>query len=74
MNRDVRLNDPDRLNALTFQTYEELERLFAEQPHDKQVKVVIITGTNKILLRRERARDYRKLIDMSADDPIDSHK
>ena len=26
----VRLHNPDKLNALTFQTYEELERLFAD--------------------------------------------
>ena len=25
----IRLNDPDRLNALTFETYAELERVFA---------------------------------------------
>ena len=27
----IRLNDPDRLNALTFETYAELERVFAER-------------------------------------------
>ena len=30
----VRLNDPDRLNALTFETYAELERLFAAMASD----------------------------------------
>jgi enoyl-CoA hydratase/carnithine racemase len=43
----VRLNDPERLNALTFQTYEELERLFESLAQDDSVKVVIITGTGK---------------------------
>src|SRR5437763_16267098 len=43
----VRLNDPARLNALTFQTYEELERLFQDLAQDDSVKVVIITGTGK---------------------------
>jgi len=47
----VRLNNPDKLNALTFQTYEELERLFADLAHDNQVQ--------RILLRRQRARDHR---------------
>ncbi len=43
----VRLNDPDRLNALTFQTYEELEKLAGELAHDDTVKVLVLTGTGK---------------------------
>jgi enoyl-CoA hydratase/carnithine racemase len=43
----VRLNDPERLNALTFETYAELEKIFAEMAHDDAVKVVVLTGTGK---------------------------
>ena len=43
----IRLNDPQRLNALTFQTYADLENLFAEMAHDAAVKVVVLTGTGK---------------------------
>lgn len=43
----VRLNDPDRLNALTFKTYGELEKLMAALAHDDAVKVVVITGTGR---------------------------
>ena len=43
----IRLNDPERLNALTFQTYGELEKLTAEMAHDDTVKVVVLTGTGK---------------------------
>ena len=43
----IRLNDPERLNALTFQTYADLEKLMAEMAHDKTVKVVVLTGTGK---------------------------
>lgn len=43
----VRLNDPDRLNALTFQTYGELEKLTADLAHDERVKVLVLTGTGK---------------------------
>ena len=43
----VRLNDPDKLNALTFQTYEELERLTEELAHDDTVKVLVLTGSGK---------------------------
>ena len=43
----IRLNDPDRLNALTFQTYAALEKITAEMAHDPMVKVVVLTGTGK---------------------------
>lgn len=43
----IRLNDPERLNALTFQTYRDLEKIFAELATDKSVKVVVLTGTGK---------------------------
>lgn len=43
----VRLNDPDRLNALTFDTYEELERLTREIAEDEAAKVLVLTGTGK---------------------------
>ena len=43
----IRLNDPDKLNALTFQTYADLESIFAEMAHDDTVKVVVLTGTGK---------------------------
>jgi enoyl-CoA hydratase/carnithine racemase len=43
----IRLNDPDKLNALTFQTYADLESIFAEIAHDNEVKVVVLTGTGK---------------------------
>lgn len=43
----VRLNDPDRLNALTFQTYEELERLTRELAGDQAVQVLVLTGNGK---------------------------
>jgi len=43
----IRLNDPERLNALTFQTYADLEKITAELAHDVAVKVVVLTGTGK---------------------------
>lgn len=43
----VRLNDAKRLNALTFQTYVDLEKTMAELAHDRTVKVVVLTGTGK---------------------------
>jgi enoyl-CoA hydratase/carnithine racemase len=43
----IRLNDPERLNALTFETYAELERIFAAMARDSAIKVVVLTGTGK---------------------------
>ena len=43
----IRLNDPERLNALTFQVYGDLEKIFAELAHDPAAKVVVLTGTGK---------------------------
>jgi enoyl-CoA hydratase/carnithine racemase len=43
----IRLNDPDRLNALTFDTYRELERVFESLVNDSTANVVVLTGTGK---------------------------
>jgi enoyl-CoA hydratase/carnithine racemase len=43
----VRLNDPAKLNALTFQTYAELEKLFADLAGDDAVAVVVLTGSGE---------------------------
>ena len=43
----IRLNDPERLNALTFQTYADLEAITAAIADDPAVKVVVLTGTGK---------------------------
>jgi len=43
----VRLNDPEHLNALTFESYGELEQIMLDLGHDKAVKVVVLTGTGK---------------------------
>ncbi len=43
----VRLDNPDKLNAMSFQTYEGLERLTRELVHDDKVKVLVLTGTGR---------------------------
>ena len=43
----LRLNDPEKLNALTFQTYADLQKLFADLERDASVEVVVLTGTGK---------------------------
>jgi enoyl-CoA hydratase/carnithine racemase len=65
----VRLNDPDKLNALTFETYAELERLFSDLAQDEPVKVVVLTGTGKGFCSGGNVREIiGKLIDMNADE------
>src|SRR5207245_432790 len=65
----VRLNDPARLNALTFQTYEELERLFQDVAQDDTVKVVSITGTGKGSCAGGSVHEIiGKLMDMNAEE------
>jgi enoyl-CoA hydratase/carnithine racemase len=43
----IRLNDPDHLNALTFESYGELEKIMLDLAQDKAAKVVVLTGTGK---------------------------
>ena len=43
----VRLDNPDKLNALSFQTYEGLERLTKDLAQDDTVKVLVFTGTGR---------------------------
>ncbi len=41
------LNRPDRLNALTFEVYEELRRAFSALHDDDAVRVVVLTGSGR---------------------------
>jgi len=43
----ITLNRPDRLNALTFEVYDELRRAFYALSDEDDVRVVIITGTGR---------------------------
>lgn len=43
----ISLNRPDKLNALTFDSYADLRDLVAELPHRGDVKVVVLAGEGK---------------------------
>ena len=43
----ITLNRPDRLNALTFHVYRELTDTFAALQHNREVRVVIVTGSGR---------------------------
>lgn len=65
----VRLNDPDRLNALTFESYGELEKSMLDFAHDDTVKVVVLTGAGKAFCSGGSVNDIiGKLIQMKGDE------
>lgn len=65
----VRLNDPDRLNALTFETYAELEKITGELAHEDVVKVLVLTGTGKGFCSGGSVHDIiGKLVNMKGDE------
>ena len=67
----IRLNDPERLNALTFETYAELERAFAAMAADEGVKVVVLTGAGKGFCSGGSVHGIiAKLLDMSAEEQL----
>jgi enoyl-CoA hydratase/carnithine racemase len=43
----IQLNNPEKLNALTFQAYADLEKIMADLAGDKSVDVVILTGSDE---------------------------
>ena len=43
----LRLDRPERLNALTFESYAELRDTFAALQHESSVRCVVITGTGR---------------------------
>ncbi len=68
----IRLNAPDRLNALTFETYAELERVFAGMTKDVGVAAIVLTGTGKGFCSGGSVHEIiGKLIDMA---PEEQHR
>ncbi len=64
----ARLNDPGKLNALTFQTYEELERLMRELADDEAVQVLVLTGEGRGFCSGGSVQDIiGKLLEMKGD-------
>ena len=68
------LNRPDRLNALTFQVYDELRRAFYALSDDEDVRVVVITGSGRgfcsggdveDIIGALFERDFRGLLDFT---------
>ena len=43
----IKLNRPERLNALTFEVYRELTDTFAALKDEREVKVVVVTGAGR---------------------------
>jgi enoyl-CoA hydratase/carnithine racemase len=70
----ITLNRPDRLNALTFEIYDELRSAFRALSTEPGVRVVVITGTGKAfcsggdvhdIIGPLTSRDYRGLLEFT---------
>lgn len=70
----ITLNRPDRLNALTFETYDELRNTFRALHTESDVRVVVLTGTGKAfcsggdvhdIIGALMGRDYRALLEFT---------
>ena len=65
------LNDPERLNALTFETYAELARVFAAMEADSGIKVVVLTGAGNGFCSGGSVHGIiAKLLEMTADEQL----
>jgi enoyl-CoA hydratase/carnithine racemase len=60
------LNRPDRLNALTFQMFDELAQLAADIGADDRVRVLVLTGAGRGFCAGLDLRDAATLPDMPA--------
>jgi enoyl-CoA hydratase/carnithine racemase len=70
----ITLNRPDRLNALTFEIYDELRQTFRALSTEPAVRAVVLTGTGKAfcsggdvheIIGPLISRDYRGLLDFT---------
>src|SRR4029079_241685 len=70
----ITLNRPDRLNALTFEIYDELRHTFRALSTEPGVRAVVITGTGKAfcsggdvreIIGRLIGREYRELLEFT---------
>lgn len=63
------LNRPEAFNAITFDVYQELTRVFAEVENEKDVRVVIITGRGKAFCSGGDVKEIiGPLLDQSAEE------
>jgi len=62
----ARLNRPDRLNALTFQMFDELAQLAADIGEDDRVRVLVLTGAGRGFCAGLDLADAAALPDMTA--------
>jgi enoyl-CoA hydratase/carnithine racemase len=70
----ITLNRPDRLNALTFEVYDELRRTFEALDAESGVRAIVITGAGKAfcsggdvhdIIGALMGRDYRGLLEFT---------
>lgn len=62
----ITLNRPDRMNALTIQTHNEIEQAITQADKDDKIRVIVLTGAGKAFCSGDDVRD----IFLSPDDII----
>jgi enoyl-CoA hydratase/carnithine racemase len=68
----IRLNRPDKLNALTLYVYADLRDIMAELPHRDDVRVLVLTGTGRGFCSGGDVRDIiGALVEMDARDLLE---
>jgi enoyl-CoA hydratase/carnithine racemase len=70
----ITLNRPERLNALTFEIYDELRRTFRQSGNDREVRAVVVTGAGRAfcsggdvhdIIGPLLSRGYRELLEFT---------
>jgi enoyl-CoA hydratase/carnithine racemase len=70
----ITLNRPDRLNALTFEVYEELQDVFVQLDKEEKVRAILLTGAGRAfcsggdvedIIGELFKRDYKGLLDFT---------
>ena len=56
----ITLNRPERLNALTFEVYDELRNTFRALDTEPEVRAIVITGRRTRVLHGRRRRGHHR--------------
>ncbi len=57
----LRMNRPEKLNAVTMETLDELERALDELDRDEKIRVIVITGSGRAFCAGANVSDFLKL-------------
>jgi enoyl-CoA hydratase/carnithine racemase len=70
----VTLNRPERLNALTFESFDELRRLCSEIEADSSVRTLVVTGAGRGFCSGLDLRDAERLTEMNVSEMLEGQE